>query len=185
MRQKNSQRQTVTVKTPCPHEPSSLWEILLGWDGSSWDRSLSMNIHVPSDRNLSTTTSLAFGVGWIPTGLFLGPSLLIAVVVVVVIKVRHLVDDEEDLSPVFDHDGILFGCRELLSELGWRLFPASLVEELAKFHSGYKLASEDDRQVWSPCDATSMKVGRIRMGFRWHGDPSHGFLLSENCAGIQ
>ena len=29
MRQKISQRQTVTVKTPCPHEPSSLWEILL------------------------------------------------------------------------------------------------------------------------------------------------------------
>ena len=65
-----------------------------------------MNIHVPSDRNLSTTASLAFGVEWIPTGLFLGPSLLIAVVVVVVIKVRHLVDDEEDLSPVFDHNGI-------------------------------------------------------------------------------
>ena len=106
MRQKISQRQTVTIKTPCPHEPSSLWEILLGWNGSSWDRSLSMNIHVPSDRNLSTTASLAFGVGWIPTGLFLGPILLIIVIEVEVIKVSHLVDDEEDLPLVFDHNGI-------------------------------------------------------------------------------
>ena len=102
MRQKISQRQTVTVKTPCSHEPSSLWEILLGWDGSSWDRSLSMNIHVPSDRNLSTTASLAFGVGWIPTGLFLGtesPHRRSRII-------GHLVDDEEDLPLVFDHNGI-------------------------------------------------------------------------------
>jgi hypothetical protein len=71
-------------------------------DGSSWDRSLSMNIHVPSDRNLSTTTSLAFGVGWIPTGLFLGtesPHRRSRII-------GHLVDDEEDLSPVVDHNGI-------------------------------------------------------------------------------
>ena len=102
MRQKISQRQTVTVKTPCSREPSSLWEILLGWDGSSWDSSLSMNIHVPSDRNLSTTASLAFGVGWIPTGLFLGtesPHRRSRII-------GHLVDDEEDLPLVFDHNGI-------------------------------------------------------------------------------
>ena len=122
MRQKISQRQTVTVKTPCPHEPSSLWEILLGWCGSSWDRSLSMNIHVPSDRNLSTTASLAFGVEWIPTGLFLGPSLLIAVVV------------------------------------------SSVISSMTK-------------KTFLPLSIT--------MGFRWHGNPSHEFLFSEDCAGIQ
>lgn len=102
MRQKISQRQTSAVKTPCPHNPSSLWETLLGWDGSRRDRSLSMNIHVPSDRNLSTTASLAFGVEWIPTGLFLGtesPHRRSRII-------GHLVDDEEDLSPVVDHNGI-------------------------------------------------------------------------------
>ena len=57
-------------------------------------------------RSLSTTTSLAYGVERILTGLIEGPILLIAVPVVSVIKVMHLVDDEEDLPLVFDHNGI-------------------------------------------------------------------------------
>lgn len=99
---------------------------------SEWDCVQPMNTHVTSDRNLSTSTSLAFGVEQILTGLIFGPSLLISVLVASVIKVRHLVAEEEDLSSAFDPDGIAFGCRMLLSELGHKCAePSSLVEWLS------------------------------------------------------
>ena len=107
---------THTSYDECPKEGQSVAASLLARDGGK--PSVAAWI-TPNGIASSRWTSMSLQIGTCPRrhrwpsaldgsqrDCFWGPILLIAVVVVVVIKVRHLVDDEEDLSPVFDHNGI-------------------------------------------------------------------------------